>query len=404
MNTNRLRSLKWFAWLLGLTLLLILIIMPLLTSALIRYDLMPPRFIKALDVFVQIQAVALGIFTIAWIFFFGSCIASFLNVVAWRVPRGRSILGSSHCPYCNSRLAFKDNLPIVGWLRNGGRCRTCRLPISPRYLVAEIILGSIFLMLALVQLNGGGINLPFRSTDGWSGFETLLFDPQWDLLLLLFFELTLLSSLFTFALVKSDGLRIPASLFLIPLVLGIGFPLLWPEMSLLSWTSEYRAATIPSFDLQTCITRLIGGVAGFATGWVLKSLITPKQLTSVQKIQLPQGMSIVGVFLGWQSVLSIAVIYLIITFACEIYFRHSGPAPPVVRAFQLNQFAKLTLATLLHLLSWRLQTAIPFWIGTHSSWITLLAGTSTVLVLALALRMLVSDPDTSDSSMDFRQM
>ncbi len=171
MNTNRLRSLKWLAWLLGFFLFLILIVLPLLTSALIQNNIMPRGFTKVLDVFVQIQAVALGLFTIAWIFFVGSCFASFLNVVAWRIPRGRSILGSSHCPYCNSKLAFRDNLPVVGWLRNSGRCRTCRLPISPRYLVAEIVLGSIFLLLAIVQLNGGGINLPFRPTDNFCGFE-----------------------------------------------------------------------------------------------------------------------------------------------------------------------------------------------------------------------------------------
>ncbi len=87
-----------------------------------------------------------------WTFALGSSIASFLNVVAFRLPRGRSILGRSSCPQCCQRLSIWENMPIFGWLRNGGRCRTCRLPISPRYLWVEVILGSIYLILFFVDL------------------------------------------------------------------------------------------------------------------------------------------------------------------------------------------------------------------------------------------------------------
>ncbi len=87
-----------------------------------------------------------------WIFALGASFASFLNVVAYRLPRGKSILGRSHCPICQSQLSFAENFPILGWVTSRGRCRHCRIPIPPRYLLVEIILGSIFLGLYLVDI------------------------------------------------------------------------------------------------------------------------------------------------------------------------------------------------------------------------------------------------------------
>ena len=69
----------------------------------------------------------------AWLLAVGTSVGSFLNVVAWRLPRGKSISGRSHCPRCHDRLRARDNIPVLGWLLLAGRCRTCRLPISARY-------------------------------------------------------------------------------------------------------------------------------------------------------------------------------------------------------------------------------------------------------------------------------
>jgi hypothetical protein len=88
-------------------------------------------------------AVLMGV----WIFALGSSIASFLNVVAYRLPRGQSILGRSRCPRCGHQLSFLENMPVFGWFRNGGRCQACRLPISTRYLWVEFILGTAFALL-----------------------------------------------------------------------------------------------------------------------------------------------------------------------------------------------------------------------------------------------------------------
>lgn len=81
-----------------------------------------------------------------FIFFIGAAIGSFLNVVIYRIPAGKSLLyPPSQCPVCAHKLGWTENVPIVGWLRLGGRCLHCKTPISPRYPIVEAITGILFL-------------------------------------------------------------------------------------------------------------------------------------------------------------------------------------------------------------------------------------------------------------------
>ena len=69
--------------------------------------------------------------TLVFVFAFGAIIGSFLNVCIARLPDGRSIVRPpSHCPKCQSFLAWYDNVPILSYLVLAGRCRTCRVHIS----------------------------------------------------------------------------------------------------------------------------------------------------------------------------------------------------------------------------------------------------------------------------------
>ena len=52
----------------------------------------------------------------------------------------------SHCPKCNHKLAWYDNVPIFGWLALGGKCRYCKNPISPRYPIVELVTALVFVM------------------------------------------------------------------------------------------------------------------------------------------------------------------------------------------------------------------------------------------------------------------
>jgi len=86
-------------------------------------------------------------------FWMGACIASFLNVVIWRVPRGESIVSPpSHCPKCNAAIKWYQNIPILSWLALRGKCANCKASISPRYILIELLGGCLFLA---VFLHGG---------------------------------------------------------------------------------------------------------------------------------------------------------------------------------------------------------------------------------------------------------
>ena len=78
---------------------------------------------------------------------FGACIGSFLNVVIYRLPLGQSIVSPpSRCPKCGYRLQWYDNVPIIGWLLLGGRCRKCRNAISIQYPLVELITALLFVL------------------------------------------------------------------------------------------------------------------------------------------------------------------------------------------------------------------------------------------------------------------
>lgn len=90
--------------------------------------------------------------TLWWLLFLaalGLCIGSFLNVVVYRIPRGYSLRRPlwSACPNCRERIRWYDNIPLLSFFALRGRCRHCKAPISPRYVVIEALMGITALML-----------------------------------------------------------------------------------------------------------------------------------------------------------------------------------------------------------------------------------------------------------------
>jgi leader peptidase (prepilin peptidase) / N-methyltransferase len=86
----------------------------------------------------------------------GLLAGSFANVVIHRVPRGESVVRpASRCPACGARVAARDNLPLVGWLLLGGRCRSCRAPIGARYPLVELAMGLLWFLLTLRLVAAG---------------------------------------------------------------------------------------------------------------------------------------------------------------------------------------------------------------------------------------------------------
>ena len=83
---------------------------------------------------------------------FGLIIGSFLNVVAYRLPRGESLVRpGSHCTSCGEEVRPYDNVPVLSWLLLRGRCRHCGERISPRYPLVELLTGLLFAAVVLVR-------------------------------------------------------------------------------------------------------------------------------------------------------------------------------------------------------------------------------------------------------------
>jgi leader peptidase (prepilin peptidase)/N-methyltransferase len=82
----------------------------------------------------------------------GLIIGSFLNVVAYRLPRGESLVKPrSRCTTCGTEVRSLDNIPLLSWLVLRGRCRHCSAQISARYPVVELVTGIVFALVALAR-------------------------------------------------------------------------------------------------------------------------------------------------------------------------------------------------------------------------------------------------------------
>lgn len=83
-----------------------------------------------------------------FIFFFGTFIGSFLNVLIDRPARGETVFwGSSHCEKCNHKLVWNDLIPLWSYIRLGGRCRYCRSPIPFWLPLVELATGLMFVLI-----------------------------------------------------------------------------------------------------------------------------------------------------------------------------------------------------------------------------------------------------------------
>jgi leader peptidase (prepilin peptidase) / N-methyltransferase len=74
----------------------------------------------------------------------GAIAGSFLNVVAYRLPRRQSLVApASRCPACATPVKPYDNIPILSFLLLRGHCRRCAAKISPRYPLVEALTGAL---------------------------------------------------------------------------------------------------------------------------------------------------------------------------------------------------------------------------------------------------------------------
>lgn len=90
----------------------------------------------------------------------GLLVGSFLNVVAWRLPRGESVVRpGSRCPGCGEPVRPYDNVPVLSWLALRGRCRHCGEPIGARYPLIELATGLLWAAVVLARDDAGSVAL-----------------------------------------------------------------------------------------------------------------------------------------------------------------------------------------------------------------------------------------------------
>jgi prepilin signal peptidase PulO-like enzyme (type II secretory pathway) len=268
-------------------------------QAWLRGDFTDPMLPLEYTFFALLKLRITEAFIACWFFATGAAVGSFLNVVAYRLPPGESVIAKpSHCPYCDVPIKPWHNVPIFGWLRLRARCAACRLPISPRYILVEIISGSIFFLLFLLELATGGANLPFR-TPTLGGVEWNVLTPQrWDLLGLTAYHTFLFSTLLVWSLMQWDAKRVPLSSWLTALCIAILSAVIFPWLQLQAFPSALSFINV--IWQQSLLLAIGNGMVGALLG-VACLLGSNREDTGLAGSlpALPVAMTMTAVVVGW---------------------------------------------------------------------------------------------------------
>ena len=243
---------------------------------------------------------AVQVFAAVWAFLIGACVGSFANVLVYRQPRGESVLTRpSACPKCETRIEARDNIPIIGWLRLGGKCRNCQTSISARYPIVEAVAGTIFVLLVFVELTSGGANLPVRRINSNAGFVWTIFYPRWDLIAITLYHFHLFIMLLTWCLMRLDRVQLPARSVIPALLIAIAGPLMWTKLWLVPPGFAGTAHYTQPIDVVA-----IAIAAAVAMSIALAALGALLRIDTFRNLAPP--LALTAATLGWQALLVIA--------------------------------------------------------------------------------------------------
>lgn len=226
----------------------------------------------------------------AFILAFGACWGSFLNVVIYRLPRGKSIVfpGSS-CTACGKPIRFYDNIPVFSWLLLRGKSRCCRTPFSSRYPLIEAATALLFLA-----------NFYACHTEGWP---------------LVLVGWVLISLLVCAALIDYDTQMLPDIFTVWGMVIGVVLALLVPALHGISGEvkaiSQVYGLSVETLTrdpallvaLRSGLQAAIGAIVGAGTLlWIaiLAEAILRKEAMGFGDVLL---MGCIGAFCGWRGAL-----------------------------------------------------------------------------------------------------
>jgi leader peptidase (prepilin peptidase)/N-methyltransferase len=197
---------------------------------------------------------------------FGLLIGSFLNVVVYRVPIGKSIVSPpSACTDCGSEIKAYDNIPLISWIVLRGKCRNCGSHISARYPLVELGTGVLFFVVGL--LFGGQV----------LGAPTLQLLISTILVLVAYLYLAAVSV--ALALIDLDVRRLPNVIVLPSYAVALVL---------------FAAASVLSGDFSGLIRAGIA-MAGLALAYFIMAIARPGGM-GMGDVKLA---GVLGIYLGW---------------------------------------------------------------------------------------------------------
>jgi len=235
---------------------------------------------------------------------FGLLVGSFLNVVIHRIPKmmeatwrqeARELLEQpapkgeetpplfnlvtpgSHCPHCNHRIRWYENVPVVSWALLKGRCSGCKAAISKRYPIIELLTA---LVAGLCAWRFG-------------------YDP-W-LIFMLYGSFTLLA----LAVIDLDTTLLPDDLT---------YPLLWAGL----------LAAVLGISPVSLSDAVIGAMAGYLALWSLYwvfKLLTGKEGMGYGDFKL---LAALGAWLGWQYLPVVVLLSSVVGLVFAVSMMASG--------------------------------------------------------------------------------
>jgi len=289
--------------------------------------------------------LSIDVATALWFGMLGSCVGSFLNVVAYRLPLGMSVIWKpSHCPRCQHAIRMRDNVPVFGWLLLRGRCRDCGQPIAARYAVVELSLGLIFFLLAYAELFRGGANLPGGPLSPFAGAIDNVYYPNWPLLSLYAYHATLLSLLLAILLIDRDGHRVPLRLVLIGLAMGILPASIWPWLQPTPASGDFSPIQTVISSPHVVLFYLIATASlGAILGAGVAAMPSRQRKSACNPRNMATALALVGAFLGWRATLTITAgtlgIFLVI---CGLPLRQQPKQTATLLATLTSVFVFIT--------------------------------------------------------------
>lgn len=255
----------------------------------------------------------------AWLFALGGTVGSFLNVVVYRLPRGKNLaIPGSACPCCGHPIRLSDNIPILSWLALKGRCRDCGVRISPRYLLVETLVATTFLLVLAGELflPASAFELATRRLlTPWDG------TPFWCMYGL---HLLLVVTLYAAVLIAGDGFQVTPRLNGPLLAVGLVLPLIWPEVRSVPATP----AVVVGWQAGL-YDGLIGLLAGASTGVVIAVAawaMLGQGIAPIPRLRFGLLGGAIGLVFGWQRALWLSPLVLVLSALSVAALRIIKPA------------------------------------------------------------------------------